>query len=225
MEIIGSIVTFNPNEQMLERTITTFLEGHQSRIVYIWDNSPTDKISARLLKLFPTQINYHLSPENSGYGSGHTANFFRSQEDFSFFCVLNPDLILQNGNLSKLTQFLEDHPQYGLITGSICDLEGNITPSNKTLPSFLTYLRFFLFKKFYKTSSSVFEIPALENRKIQSLPVLSGCFLLFTKSHFNELKGFDERFFLYFEDWDLSLRSFLARKSIILSDVKIHELL
>ena len=50
---------------------------------------------------------------------------------------------------------------------------------------------------------------------------MSGCFMLFTRKHFQELNGFDDRFFLYFEDYDLSLRSFLTQKSIILPAVPI----
>lgn len=223
-KIIGSIVVFNPKKDVLFKTIKTFLEAYENAEVYVWDNSLTaNTVRSDLRAHFPQRVTFATSGENLGYGTGnnHVFELVKIQA-FDYFCILNPDLEIPRETISYLITFMENHPQYGLATGSIQDPNGQIQEVHKLLPTFYDYV-LLLTKRLLKKNVDItnsdyyFSMPSHQF----SLPIISGCFMLFRKSHFEELKGFDESFFLYFEDYDLSLRSYLSKKSIILPEVKI----
>lgn len=222
-KVIGSVVTFHPHFELLEKTIRTFLEGTENSLLVVWDNSPTDKISSRL-QVFGDQVKYHLSPANYGYGKGNNQVFQLYHEQAEYFCVLNPDLEIPRASMPAFFDFMQTHPQWELVSGSICSPQGTTDPVHKLLPSFLRYAVDFSARKFLgrqidkKTNLAFLKLGDRPSR----LPILSGCFMLFTCKHYKELGGFDERFFLYFEDWDLSLRSYLLGKSLILPHVRIQ---
>ncbi len=222
-ELIGSIVTFNPNWDLLEKTIRSFLIAAPSAQVVVWDNSPSDTVSSKLENTFGNKVTYLKSPGNFGYGKGHNSVFKQTQGHCQYFAVLNPDLEIPADSISKLIAFLQQNPQFEMISGSIKGMDGRLHEVHKPLPSFVGYVRTLLGRKFpaLKTEelkNPFFPLPIKPTR----IPVVSGCFMLFTAKHYKELNGFDERFFLYFEDYDLSLRSYLAGKSIVVPEVVIH---
>ncbi|WP_413294129.1 glycosyltransferase [Bdellovibrio sp. HCB185ZH] len=222
-EIIGSIVTFNPSWDLLEKTIRSFLTAAPAAQVVVWDNSPLDGVSAKLKSTFAEKVIYLKSPGNFGYGKGHNSVFKHIQGNCRYFAVLNPDLEIPIESISKLTAYLEQNPQFEMISGSIKGMDEKIHEVHKPLPSFMGYIRTLLGRKFPSLKSDdlqnpFFPLPAKPLR----IPVISGCFMLFTAKHYKELNGFDERFFLYFEDYDLSLRSFLTGKSVVVPEVTIH---
>lgn len=218
---IGSIVVFNPNISVLKKTIETFLKSPLSHKVYIWDNSSEDKISAFLKSEFAEKIVYIQSPANFGFGRGHNEVFRRIDENYDYFIILNPDLEIPDETIEQLTTYLENNPEKGLVTGIIKGVDGQVHQVHKYLPSFSAYISS-LIKRFMKgDQSTTGESIDLIRQEPYSLPILSGCFMLFTKSHFQELKGFDDRFFLYFEDYDLTLRSYLMKKSVIVPSATI----
>lgn len=222
-QVIGSVVTFNPQWDLLEKTLRTFLASAPDSFVVVWDNSPEDRISSQLQKAFPERVIYHKSPENFGYGKGNNQVFERYHTQGSYFCVINPDLEIPHESLPTLLDFMASHPQWGLVTGSICNPQGQVDPVHKKMPSFLRYALEFSVRKFFGVSMDKSITHAFLNflERPCRLPILSGCFMLFSCAHFKELQGFDERFFLYFEDTDLSLRSYLRGRSLILPQVKI----
>lgn len=221
-KVVGSIVVFNQKIPVIRRTIETFLASAPSAEVYIWDNSKTDLISQDLKRIFPSHVHYLKSPENSGYGRGNNSVFDQLSYDFDYFCILNPDLEIPQATIPQLISYLEEHPQLGLISGTVQGDEGKVHEVHKLLPSFSHYLKTILYRLLKKPMQ---EQTLVADKVAQGapyrLPILSGCFLFFKQSHYKELNGFDDRFFLYFEDYDLTLRSFMMNKSIVLPDAKI----
>ncbi len=221
-KVIGSIVAFNPKIDVISKTIETFLISSPEAEVFVWDNSEKDLISAELKNRFPKQVAYLKSPGNLGYGRGNNAVFRHIKSDFEYFCVLNPDLELPADSIPKLVSYLDAHPALGLATGIVQGTDNAIHEVHKFLPTFKDYVKVIVDRFSGKPRvDKVVVAPLVQTGRPFSLPVLSGCFLFFRKSHYAELQGFDERFFLYFEDNDVTLRSFLQGKSIVLPDVKI----
>lgn len=223
-KIIASIVVFNPKINILVKTIQSFLDDYDNSQVYVWDNSEvTNSLKKSLNTYFTENVFLITDGKNLGYGIGNNRVFENiKNQEFEYFCILNPDLEIPAGSIRTLTDFMEKHQSYGLATGLIQDLSGNIQKVHKLIPSFYDYVtvlakRFLLKINAETTSNDNFEYPSHNF----SLPIISGCFMFFRKSHFQELKGFDKHFFLYFEDYDLSLRSYLLQKSVILPEVKI----
>lgn len=218
---VGSIVTFNPNKEHLLKTIETFLQSGANNFVNIWDNSPNDNISALLNERFDSRVRYFKSNVNVGFGRGHNNSFLNTSEQYDYFCILNPDLIILPDTIRQLQDYLEENPDIGLATGIIIGEDYSPHPVHKYLPSFKDYVLSLLSRLIKSTTDTTGKRLNLVKGAPYRLPVLSGCFLFFKRSHFSDLGGFDDRFFLYFEDYDISVRSYLKKKSIILPHVKI----
>jgi GT2 family glycosyltransferase len=220
--ICGSVVVFQPNLELLGQTICSFFRATNGATLGVWDNSPTRSVEYFLNEKFPGQIQYYFSGANLGYGSGHNRVFQKLGHQYKYFCVLNPDINIPAEAISTLSAALDKNPEYGLISSSIKGPDEKPHFVHKYVPSFIDYFRIILGRKFPSLA------PKFDRRDFSfatapyKIPVMSGCFMMFRSSHYAELRGFDERFFLYFEDYDLSLRSFLARKSVVLPSVTIY---
>lgn len=221
--VIGSIVVYNPKMNLLIETIDSFLSSYDKSEVYIWDNSARDLISTDLKNKFHNRIHYNSKFKNLGFGHGHNLNFKISQkQSIDYFCILNPDLIIPQNTISELLNLSDRYPNYGLFSGAIYGIDGSLHHVHKKFPSFKSYL----LDQINKIFNTQFKIP---NYAVQldtldqptSIPILSGCFLFFTFQHFSELNGFDESFFLYFEDYDITYRSYKKNKSLVDPKIKI----
>ncbi|WP_413578501.1 glycosyltransferase [Bdellovibrio sp. HCB290] len=220
--VVGSVVIFNPSWVLLEATIRTFLTSCPESQIVVWDNSPIDKTSEKL-KVFGRKVTYIKSLANVGYGKGHNSVFNYIKGNCDFFAILNPDLEIPEMSMGMLLNYMQEHPRYGLASASIFGLDGKPHAVHKPAPTIWRYLRILLGRKFKCIAlSKEIENPffPLPEQPIE-VPLVSGCFMLFRSNHYKDLGGFDEAFFLYFEDYDISLRSFNAGKSIVIPHVKI----
>lgn len=218
-KINGSIVTYNPDWLPLKEAIESFLLINPTCEIQIWDNSPDTALKERLKASFSERVFYRHSLKNIGFGAGHNHNFKVSEG--SYFCILNPDIKMEPQALKDLIDFGESNPSVGLLSCTILNQDHSHQLVHKFLPSFYHYIsliaRRLLKLKTLEDHHTMYDF----NKTTSRLPLLSGCFMLFKSEHYKELKGFDERFFLYFEDYDISLRSFLMGKSIILNQVSV----
>jgi GT2 family glycosyltransferase len=148
---------------------------------------------------------------NVGYGRGHNLAIGRSAS--AYHLVLNPDIDLDRDALKCALEFLERHQDVGLLTPRIGDEGGRIQYLCRRFPTLLDLLvRGFLparARGFFKERLARYEMQDLINDRdiVWDPPIVSGCFMLFRTSVLKTLAGFDPRYFLYFEDYDLSLRT------------------
>lgn len=218
-KITVSIVTYNPDWPILKKTVASFLALNSSSEVKIWDNSPLNTLEKLLNQTFQIRVVYTHSPHNIGYGAGHNRNFKNCTSDY--FCPLNPDIELTPQTLVDLMKYADQRPSIGLISCTILNPDGSPQKVHKYLPSFTHYVSL-IFKRLLRAPETPTTHTQYDTqRKASHLPLLSGCFMLFKREHYQELGGFDERFFLYFEDYDISLRSFLMNKSTIVNDLSV----
>ncbi len=180
------------------------------------DNSGDESIKARLLELTettslpsPESIGLQFAELNMGYGNAHNRAFTDSNHDYHL--VLNPDVLLEKEALYEGLQFLEDHKEVGLLTPYVADSQGARLYLCKRYPTVLDlFLRGFTpasLRKYFASRLAHYEMRDLELDQIATgIPIASGCFMLVRNRILKQLGGFDSRFFLYFEDFDLSLR-------------------
>lgn len=216
-KVIGSIVTYNPKMELLTEAIESFLSSYDHSIVYIWDNSENDQISNHLKSQFQDRIHYYTHHKNYGFGFSHNQNFKLCKNlNFDYFCIVNPDVIIPKNTIPQFVSLAELNPSYGLFSGLIYGTDGALHLVHKKLPTFKSYV-FDQINKTLGTRLPVddFTFPITKTDKPVSIPILSGCFLFLTKSHYDELGGFDNKIFLYFEDYDISYRSYIKGKSLV----------
>ncbi len=148
---------------------------------------------------------------NVGYGRGHNLAFERAAGRYHL--VLNPDVDLDRDALLRALEFFEAHPEAGLLTPWIGDEAGQQQFLCRRYPTLLDlFVRGFLpasLRGLFRRRLARYEMRDLINEQdvCWDPPIVSGCFMLFRTSVLEKLHGFDTRYFLYFEDYDLSLRA------------------
>lgn len=139
-----------------------------------------------------------------GFAYNHNASFSRSSG--SYFCVLNPDIRLYSNPFPSLLAALAD-VSIGLAAPLVISPDGGIEDSARKFPTPFTILC----KAFGACKKSSYVI--------DQLPIfpdwVGGMFMVFPRAVFQEMDGFDETYFLYYEDVDICARLTLAGKRIV----------
>jgi GT2 family glycosyltransferase len=153
---------------------------------------------------------------NVGYGRAHDLAILQSSAPYHL--VLNPDVVLSPDALVEGLRYLADHPETGLVTPFAVDEAGKRQYLCKRYPSVIILgLRGFApgwLKRPFRAVLDRYEMRDLaEDQVAADIPIASGCFMLARGNLLRDLGGFSPDYFLYFEDFDLSLR--LRRKATI----------
>ncbi|WP_175813627.1 glycosyltransferase family 2 protein [Burkholderia contaminans] len=164
---------------------------------------------------------------NVGYGRGHNLAIARS--DSEHHLILNPDIDLDEDALVHALSFMSSRPDVGLLTPYISDEKGGIQYLCRRSPAMFDLLvRGFFpagWKARFANRLARYEMRHVINDHdiVEDPPIVSGCFMLFRTDVLKKLGGFDPRYFLYFEDYDLSLRTHdVARVAYVPSVRVIH---
>lgn len=211
-----SIVTYNSNNvfRTLDQLITSLVGPYDCHI-YIFDNASEESYRAHLREYESDRVSIHWSTTNSGFGHGHNYNIVRSAEPY--FLICNPDILIEKEDFDKLFSELVEHPQT-MVAPKVTYENGRVQYLIRTRLDVFDYmLRFIPFrfvKKLFNQRLSKFECRELSD-EIQTVNFVSGCFMLTYRSDLLEVKGFDERFFMYFEDNDLCQKYRQVNKHIL----------
>jgi GT2 family glycosyltransferase len=217
-----SIVVYRPDTELLECTLSSlgaaFAELRATRPgfaldVCLVDNGGLPDMSKYLDALREQGISSAIlsGHGNVGYGRGHNLAIQRAVSRYHL--VLNPDIDIDRDALVKALDFFDLHPDAGLITPRIGDDEGRLQYLCRRYPTLLDlFVRGFLpvrIRGLFDGRLARYEMRDVINERdvIWDPPIVSGCFMLFRTELLKKLAGFDPRYFLYFEDYDLSLRT------------------
>ncbi|MFC0244374.1 glycosyltransferase family 2 protein [Falsochrobactrum ovis] len=211
------IVLYKPNSESLTKTLDSLLLAAErlpsdNRIqLYIVDNSPElsiDKDGHSVFSAIPTKIIHGQG--NVGFGRAN--NIVLANAIGRYHLVLNPDVELAPSALQEAIKFMEQEAQCGLLTPSATYPDGRKQFLYKQYPSLLDlFLRGFApgpVRDLFHKRLEKYEMRQFTGAAVYwDPPVVSGCFMFFRGDVFSRLKGFDPRYFLYFEDFDISLRA------------------
>ncbi|MFL9947270.1 glycosyltransferase family 2 protein [Paraburkholderia agricolaris] len=217
-----SVVVYRPDPVQLAQTLDslavardalTAARPHLPFELYLVDNGGLSDVSSKLSELRAYEIPATIiaGHGNVGYGRGHNLAIERSASRYHL--VLNPDIDLDHDALIKALDFFEAHLELGLLTPQICDDQGHIQYLCRRFPTLLDlFVRGFLpasARSFFARRLARYEMHDVINGRdiVWDPPIVSGCFMLFRTNVLKKLEGFDPRYFLYFEDYDLSLRT------------------
>lgn len=221
--ITASIVLYNTPKFQVETVLKSVLDSKCIEKLYVIDNSPNDWW--RCLEKTSTIIRY-IHNENTGYGASHNLAMRKAEEEgSSYHVVLNPDLKFDSNVIRTLYEFMEAHKDVGHVMPKILNQEGELQYLCKLIPSpFDLIFKRFLPKSFSKKSAYKFQLKFVDYDKEMDVPYLSGCFMFFRMEAVKKVGGFDERFFMYPEDIDITRRIHRFYRTVYYPEVFVYHL-
>lgn len=216
-----SLVVYRPHRQLLERTLITLdnalhcvfpADLSASAPLYLINNGTDEGFNLSEVA-GETALQTHVieGQGNVGYGRGH--NLAIEHTSSRYHLILNPDIELDVDALTHALAFMEVHPEVGLLSPQIIEDDGSQQYLCRRYPTvFDLFVRGFLprsLRKPFERRLARYEMRDVIGEKniVWDPPIVSGCFMLFRTEVLKKLNGFDPRYFLYFEDYDLSLRT------------------
>jgi GT2 family glycosyltransferase len=162
---------------------------------------------------FPVRLLSNARPQ--GFGANHNAAFRKCKG--KYFCVMNPDIRLHDDPFPALLACLED-PQAGIVAPLIRNPAGAIEDSARHFPT-----PWGILKKALRASPEI-EYPVSGSEPFYA-DWVAGMFMLVSSKLYSDIGGFDERYFLYYEDVDLCSRLARRGRRVVLcpSAIVVHE--
>ena len=200
-----SIVLYRPMWQQVVALTHSLLNYSRVHRIYWIDNSPTRTTE---LPLTSPKLHYIFNNQNLGYGAAHNIAIRESiYDDIPFHLVINPDIIIAPDTLDVLMEVMQQQPLVGLISPKVLYPDGTLQHLCKLLPTPLdVFGRRFLPKKWMEKRNQRYEMRHSGYNHVMNVPYLSGCFMLMRTAALQRVRLFDERFFMYPEDIDLTRR-------------------
>lgn len=204
--VSASVVTHNSAvviEQLLD-SLYTHTRGVELQ-VYVVDNASTDDTLDRVRASFPQAV---LLPQTDNRGFGHGHNCVIPLLSSDYHLIINPDITFDHDVLKELCAFMEQHRDVVLTTPQIRFPDGRIQAVPRRAPKWRYALGGRLEKlggpfRRWRTRYTLRDCPLTE---YIDLTFCTGCFMLIRTEAFRAVGGFDEAYFLYCEDADLSRR-------------------
>jgi len=196
------------SEAHLERFLQSIFRfpPHVDYEVLVVDNGSSIDLPLHLSRLFPDKIKVFNFGGNLGFGRAQNLVVQHARGEYVFLC--NPDLELRSGSLDMLLSFAEEHPDFGIIGPKLLYADGGVQESSRRFPKFsdLFLKRLGLFP-FFKKRVGRYLMHDVNLNESVTVDWLVGAAMLMRRDVFLQLGGFDERFFLFFEDTDLCRRA------------------
>jgi GT2 family glycosyltransferase len=220
-----SIVLYYSSVELLRLTLISAYDASRSALnegclqnvaVFLVDNSLCPDYRGKIQGVLASLqfdaffvVKYVAAENNGGYGGGH--NLVLPELEGDYHLVLNPDVELAETALSVGLDALRNDSGLALVSPRVLGSDGGQEFLCKSYPSVLVLLvRAFapeFLRNCFRAQLDAYELRDICSREHTSEVALgSGCFMLLRRSALTHVGGFNEKYFLYFEDFDLSLR-------------------
>ncbi len=219
IKVTGCIVTYN-NIRTIETAVRSVLDSTACSFrLYVVDNGSTDGTVELIRDKFP-DVTLIQMKSNVGFGAGH--NYVLNMLDSDYHAIINPDVIIKDDIISDMAAYLDGHPDTGMLSPRIRFPDGRPQVLGKRIPKpqyliasrFRTEVPGKLLREYAMLDEDL-SVP----REIQNA---TGCFMFIRTSLFKQLNGFDEKYFMYFEDCDLTRKVNEVSKTIYYPDATVY---
>ncbi|MFC5285213.1 glycosyltransferase [Pedobacter alpinus] len=220
-KITASIVVYNSDIDIL-RNFAEKVKSFYKVELCIIDNSLTNKIC---LDIEDLKIGYIHNPTNPGFGAAHNIAIEKSiASGCKYHFIINPDIRIEEDVFTPMVNYMEQHQEVGMMMPKILNEDGTV----QNLPKLLPHPAWIFRRKLKKIDPlgkqfiDNYELRNFPKEKIYNVPILSGCFTLLRLDSIKEIGMYDENFFMYFEDFDLSRRMHTKFKTIYYPEVSVY---
>jgi GT2 family glycosyltransferase len=219
--ITASIVIYNSPEKDLQTIISCVANSVVSKI-YVIDNASND-ILKKYFENLSGKVVYIQGQGNIGYGAAHNIAMREViRQDVTYHLVVNPDISFREGTIEKIAEFMDTNPGVGQLIPKVLYPNGELQYVCNLIPTPLDLLfRRFMPSKIYEKRARKFQLRFTGYNKIMNVPYHHGCFMFFRVTALKEIGLFDERFFMYPEDIDLTRRMHEKYATLFYPEVEI----
>lgn len=210
IDLTISIVAYHNYDDILNAvaSIEKYTDISITKQIYIVDNSCNAEDNKDRVE-FENSLNQYQDVQyinvgaNVGFGKGH--NYVLKDINSQYHAIVNPDILMNEDAFSKIIEFMKDET-IGMCIPRIVDEDGELqSVYRRELTVWDMFIRMFMKKHFVKRQN-YHTMQDMNYTKPFQVPFGQGSFLVVRTTLLKELKGFDDRYFMYMEDADLCKR-------------------
>lgn len=211
MRVSASMVIYRTDSDELLQCMVCLAENGINDI-WVTDNSPEATDVAALASGVPAlssiRLRYRHLPHNPGYGAAHNCAIREViSEGFDAHLVVNTDISFGHGIIARMIELLQSDSTIGQISPRIISPDGSQQFVQRLLPTPLdVFGRRFLPAFMMKGRNRRYMLSERYNDAVADIPYHQGSFMMFRTEALKAVGGFDERFFMYPEDIDITRR-------------------
>ncbi|MFK7783418.1 glycosyltransferase family 2 protein [Psychroserpens sp.] len=196
-----SVIILNYNvRHFLElclKSVEASLVNINAEIIVV-DNQSSDDSCDMVKQLFPN-VKLIQNKENFGFSKGNNIGVVKAKGEY--LCILNPDTVVAEDTFENILEYIEYESQIGILGCRLIDGQGSFLPESKRyVPTPSVAIK----KMLGQTDS--YYVKTLDELSFGRVPILVGAFMVIKKKVYNEVNGFDEDYFMYGDDIDLSYK-------------------
>jgi N-acetylglucosaminyl-diphospho-decaprenol L-rhamnosyltransferase len=216
--LLSVIVVSADSGNQLRECIGRVLASDVSLEVLLIDNASSDGVPQAIDRAYATDTRLKVTYSRTNLGFGPAVNLGAGQARGHAVMMLNPDCMVEPGDLQRLLDILADQPRAGLIGAVVVDEEGRADPASlRRDPLFRRALNT-MFNRDGERINIDGDIPA----EVIEAEAVSGALMLLPRTIYQRVGGFDEGYFLHCEDLDLCRRvRDLGYKVLLAGDVRV----
>jgi N-acetylglucosaminyl-diphospho-decaprenol L-rhamnosyltransferase len=190
--------------------------GWQPQIeVIVVDNASKDGSAEMVRREFPW-VRLVANPTNAGYAAGNNQGIKLSSG--RYLLLLNPDTIVPDGALGRLVEYMDEHPEAGIVGVRLLNPDGTVQPSCRSFPepAYLLYETLGLARLFRKSRRfAAYRMGWFDHNSEMEVDQPMGSALAVRREVFEDIGLFDEQFPLFFNEVDLCYRAKLKGWKVV----------
>ncbi len=208
-ELTVIIVSYNTRDLTLKAIETLYATTQKTRFrTVVYDNASADGSAEAIAQAFP-QVEVIASDENLGFAKAN--NVVAAAATTEWLLLLNPDTECHAGAVDNLLSFSKSNPSAGITGGRTTFPDGSLNVAScwQQITPWSAFCKATGLSSIFKTTT-VFNpegIGGWQRDSIREVDIVVGCFLMIRRSLWEDLGGFDLRYFMYGEEADLCLRA------------------
>lgn len=197
-------VYYNTPKEITESIKSVSIATNNNYEIIIINNNSPKKLEVKKI-----EENIRVINNDKNFGFGYACNQGAKFAKGNYLLFINPDTIFSKGSIDILLKAFSESRNVGIVGPKMIDANGKVLPTINSKIKFPHAIVIYSFlNKILKNNRIVekFWLKKVDRSKTQKVDVVSGACMMIEKKLFEKIGGFDERFFLYFEEQDLCLR-------------------
>lgn len=197
------IVSWNAKD-FVDKCLTSIYDNPTACTIetIVVDNASTDGVPDMVKEKYP-QVCLIQNAENLGFAKANNIGIENSKG--KYLCLINSDAVVLDNCLDLMVNFMNDHPQIGVLGPKVLNSDGSLQPSCREFPTFWKNLcRAFALDKLFPKSKIFggYYMMNWSHDTVKEIDYLSGCFMMVRRSAIDQTGLLDINFFFYAEDMD-----------------------